>query len=100
VTVAVPANLEVRSRSTARRCAAPDATAGRGHWAIENGLDYVRDVAFAEEASQVRTGAAPSVMACLRNLVMGALSRAGPVNLAAALCHHARDPHRPLATLG
>jgi hypothetical protein len=39
-------------------------------------------------------------MACLRNLVIGALSRAGPVNLAAALRYHARDPHRPLATLG
>jgi hypothetical protein len=39
-------------------------------------------------------------MATLRNLVIGMLSRAGPVNLAAALRHHARDPARPLATLG
>jgi hypothetical protein len=39
-------------------------------------------------------------MAVLRNLVIGALSRAGPVNVAAALRHHARDPRRPLATLG
>ena len=39
-------------------------------------------------------------MACLGNLVIGVLSRAGPVNLAAALRHHARNPHRPLATLG
>jgi hypothetical protein len=34
-------------------------------------------------------------MACLRNLVIGVLCRAGPVNLAAALRHHAaiqRDP--------
>ena len=35
-------------------------------------------------------------MACLGNLAIGALSRAGPVNLAAALRHHAR----PLTTLG
>jgi hypothetical protein len=28
------------------------------------------------------------------------ISRAGPVNLAAALRQHARDPIRPLATLG
>jgi hypothetical protein len=28
------------------------------------------------------------------------LSRAGPVNVAAALRRCARDPHRPLATLG
>jgi hypothetical protein len=72
----------------------------RGHWAIENGLHYLRDVTFAEDASQVRTGTGPQVMACLRNLAIGALSRAGPVNLAAALRHHARDPCRPLAILG
>jgi predicted transposase YbfD/YdcC len=72
----------------------------RGHWAIENGLHYLRDTAFAEDASRVRTGAGPQVMACLRNLAIGALCRAGPVNLAAALRHHARDPARPLATLG
>jgi predicted transposase YbfD/YdcC len=72
----------------------------RGHWAIENGLHHVRDVTFAEDASQLRTGTGPQVMACLRNLVIGLLSRAGPVNLAAALRHHARDPARPLATLG
>jgi predicted transposase YbfD/YdcC len=72
----------------------------RGHWAIENGLHYVRDVTFAEDASRVRTGTAPQVMACLRNLVIGVLSRAGPVNLAVALRQHARDPARPLTTLG
>jgi predicted transposase YbfD/YdcC len=72
----------------------------RGHWAIENGLHYLRDTTFAEDASQVRTGNAPHTMACLRNLVIGALSRSVPVNLAAALRHHARDPARPLATLG
>ena len=57
-------------------------TSWRGHWAIENGLD----------SSQVRTGTAPQVIACLRNLVIGALCRAGPVNLAVALRHHSRDP--------
>jgi predicted transposase YbfD/YdcC len=71
----------------------------RGRWAIENGLHYVRDVTFAEDGSQVRTGAGPQVMACLRNLAIGALSRPGPVNLAAALRHHSRNPYRPLATL-
>jgi predicted transposase YbfD/YdcC len=71
----------------------------RGHWAIE-ALHHLRDVTFAEDASQVRTGAGPSVMACLRNLVIGVLCRAGPVNLAAALRRHARDPRRSLATLG
>jgi predicted transposase YbfD/YdcC len=71
----------------------------RGHWAIE-ALHHVRDVTFAEDASQVRTGAAPNVMAAIRNLAIGVLSRAGPINVAAALRRHARDPRRPLATLG
>jgi predicted transposase YbfD/YdcC len=71
----------------------------RGHWTIE-ALHHIRDTTYAEDASQVRTGAAPTVMAALRNLAIGALSRAGPVNVAAALRHHARDPRRPLATLG
>ena len=71
----------------------------RGHWAIQ-ALHHLSDTTFAEDASQVRTGSGPHVMACLRNLVIGVLSRAGPVNLAAALRHHARDPARPLTTLG
>jgi predicted transposase YbfD/YdcC len=66
----------------------------RGHWAIE-ALHYLRDVTFCEDASQVRTGSGPHVMATLRNLVIGVLCRAGPVNVAAALRRHARDPRRP-----
>jgi predicted transposase YbfD/YdcC len=72
----------------------------RRHWSIENGLHWVRDVTSGEDASQLRTGTAPQVMSSLRNLAIGVLSRAGPVNLAAALRRHARDPARPLATLG
>jgi hypothetical protein len=71
----------------------------RGHWAIE-ALHHLRDVTFAEDGSQVRTGAGPSAMVCLRNFAIGVLCRAGRVNLAAALRHHARDPARPLSTLG
>jgi hypothetical protein len=40
------------------------------------------------------------MMAALRNLVIGMRCRAGPVNVAAALRRHARNPRRPLATLG
>jgi hypothetical protein len=71
----------------------------RGHWAIE-ALQHILDVTFAEDASQTRGGAGPSVIACQRNLVIGVLCRAAPVNVAAALRRHARDPRRPLATLG
>ena len=48
-------------------------------------IRYLRDTTFAEDGSHVRTGAGPHVMACFRNLAIGALCRAGPVNLAAAL---------------
>jgi hypothetical protein len=54
----------------------------------------------AHTGSRVRAGAAPNVMATLRNLVIGLLCRAGPVNVAAALRRHARDPRRALTTLG
>jgi hypothetical protein len=58
-------------------------------------LHHIRDTTFAEDAYKVRTGAAPTLMAALRNLAVGALSRVGPVNVAAALRRHARDPGRP-----
>jgi hypothetical protein len=71
----------------------------RGHWAIE-ALHHLRDTTFAEDASQARTGSGPHVMATLRNLVIrGAVpGRAGQRRRRAA--RHARDPRRPLATLG
>ena len=40
----------------------------RGHWGIENRLHWVRDTAYREDASQVRTGHAAHVMASLRAL--------------------------------
>ena len=49
-----------------------------GHWLIENGLHWVRDVTFTEDASQVRSGTAPQVMACLGNLALACCAgRAG-----------------------
>lgn len=57
----------------------------RGHWAIENRLHYVRDVTLGEDASQVRSGSAPQVLAALRNTIVALLRRAGHTNIAAAL---------------
>ncbi|WP_219420486.1 ISAs1 family transposase, partial [Pseudonocardia nigra] len=59
--------------------ARPDELAGwiRGHWQIENGLHWVRDVTFAEDLSQVRAGHGPQVMASLRNLVISLHRLAG-----------------------
>ena len=71
----------------------------QGHWGIENRLHWVRDVTFDEDRSQVRTGAAPHVMATLRNIVISLLRLAGWTNIAHALRHHAADQRRPLALL-
>jgi predicted transposase YbfD/YdcC len=72
----------------------------RGHWVIENGLHHVRDVTFAEDGSQTRSGNLPRAMATLRNLAISALRLAGTTNIAAALRSNSRDPTRPLAILG
>lgn len=64
----------------------------RGHWGIENKLHFVRDVTFDEDRSQVRTGAAPQVMAAIRNLVLALVRRAGHPNIAAALRTYAGRP--------
>jgi hypothetical protein len=45
----------------------------RGHWSIENRTHYVRDVTFGEDASRVRTGSAPQVLAGLRNAAIALL---------------------------
>ena len=67
---------------------------GRGHWQIENGLHYRRDVTLQEDASQVRRGQAPQVLAALNNLVCGLCGRAGISNLAELqrICARRLDP--------
>ena len=72
----------------------------RGHWGIENRLHYVRDVTLGEDASQVRTGAAPQVMAALRNVVLGLLRSGGETNIAAAIRRIGWTPGQALAILG
>jgi predicted transposase YbfD/YdcC len=78
--------------------ARPDELAAwiRGHWQIENGLHWVRDVTFGEDASRVHTGAAPQVMASLRNLATSLHRLTGATNIAAALRHHSRNAVRTL----
>ena len=72
----------------------------RGHWCIENRLHSVRDVTLGEDASQVRSGAAPQVLAALRNTILALLFNAGWTNIAAALRHIAWQPGAALLLLG
>ncbi len=72
----------------------------RGHWGIENSSHHVRDMAFDEDRCTVRTGAAPQVLATLRNLAISLLRLAGFDNIASGLRYIARDHTRAMRLLG
>lgn len=72
----------------------------RAHWAIEHRLHWVRDATFGEDGCQVRSGAAPQVLAALRNTVIALLRGAGWTSIAAALRHDAWRPGAALVLLG
>lgn len=56
----------------------------RAHWGIENGLHYVRDVTFKEDATRMKSGTAAQVLAILNNLALGLIRRSGFDNAAEA----------------
>ncbi|MGH3466701.1 MAG: ISAs1 family transposase [Thermocrispum sp.] len=84
--------------SATHQAAAPAVLAAwiQGHWSIENQLHWVRDVTYDEDRSQVRTGAAPRIMASLRNTAISILRLTGATDLAAATRHHSRHPERAI----
>ncbi|MEU2730612.1 ISAs1 family transposase [Streptomyces griseoviridis] len=98
--VTLERNYAVTDLAAEQADAADIAHRVRRHRGIENQLHHVRDTAWTEDASRVRTGTAPRAMASLRNLATGALRLAGHTGIAAGLRHHARNATRPLATLG
>ena len=54
----------------------------RGHWGIENGLFYRRDVTLGEDRSLLRRGNGPQILAILNDLTLGLLRREGHTNAA------------------
>ncbi len=72
----------------------------RGHWGIENRVHWVRDVTMGEDASRIRTGAAPEAMAGLRNAAISLLRLSGVTNIAAALRENVYHVRSLLAKLG
>jgi predicted transposase YbfD/YdcC len=71
----------------------------RSHWGIENGLHGVRDGTLEEDASRIRRGAAPQVMAALRNTVVFLFHRLGHKSAAAATRHYVCHPEKSLEVL-
>jgi len=72
----------------------------RGHWQIENGLHYVKDVTMGEDRSLIHKGQGPSIMAILRDTVVSVLHRAGWRTIAERLRFYSGNAHAALALLG
>jgi Transposase DDE domain len=79
----------ITSVSRSRAGAARLLVWARGHWSIENRSHYVRDVTFGEDASRIRKGSGPQIMASLRNAAIGLLRTTGVTNIAEGLRRNA-----------
>lgn len=72
----------------------------RGHWSIENRSHYVRDVTLGEDASRIRKGAGPEIMAALRNAAIGLLRASGARNIAESIRRNASQVRTLFTKLG
>lgn len=68
----------------------------QGHWAIENRLHLIRDVAFDEDRHRARTGNAPQNFAILRNTAITLHRQHGATHIRPALRAGNRRPERLL----
>jgi predicted transposase YbfD/YdcC len=93
-TVCVITSLDRREASPAHIAAY-----ARGHWGIENKVHWVRDATLREDASKVRAGSRPRVLATLRNLVLGLIRQAGYTSIAATIRQAEYDKTLLLAIL-
>jgi predicted transposase YbfD/YdcC len=67
----------------------------RGHWTVEH-LHWLRDVAWREDQSLLRTGNAPQVMSALTNLVITLFRIQGVTRYAEETRRNAQNPRRAL----
>ncbi len=71
-------------------------TLRRGHWSIENKSHWMRDTLLGEDASSVRCGAIPQIMAALRNTALAVLRFAGITRIADEIKYLASKPKLPV----
>lgn len=71
----------------------------RGHWQIENGLHYTKDVTLGEDSSLIHRGNGPSVMAMLRDASISLLHHGGCKAIASRLRHNSCYPEGAVALL-
>jgi predicted transposase YbfD/YdcC len=68
----------------------------RGHWGIENGLHYRRDVTFKEDACRMKWRPAAEALAVCTNLAVGLIRHAGWENVAEARRYYDAHPEEAL----
>src|SRR5262249_49401279 len=61
--------------ASCRELAKVFATGIRGHWTIENGVHWILDVVFGEDACRTRTGNAAENLAWLRRVALAILKQ-------------------------
>jgi len=88
----------ITSLTPRRAAAARLLTLLRGHWSVEV-RHRIRDVTFGEDHSRLRGGAAPQIMAALRNLTLTLIRRTGHTAIAAYRRHLAAHPGKALRLL-
>jgi predicted transposase YbfD/YdcC len=86
----LPATIGIPQRLLKRKC---------GHWTIENGLHYVKDVTMGEDRSTVHADNGPKIMAALRNTALSLLRLAGVSTIAARLRYNCGHPQAALHLL-
>ena len=74
-------------------------TLKRGHWVIENGLHYIKDVTMGEDKSTVHADNGPKIMAALRNTAVSLLRHAGFSTIAARMRYNSTHPEAALKVL-
>ena len=91
----------ITSLSRSRANAATLASLIRGHWgAIENGLHYIRDEAFAEDRCTIFRGHAPQNLAALRNTALNLIRQLGFDKVTATLRNFTWNSQRLFSILG
>ena len=92
---------DITSLSRSRANAATLASLIRDHWgAIENGVHYVRDEAFAEDRCTIFRGHAPQNLAALRNTALNWLRSQGVGKVTATRRSYTRNSQRLFSILG
>ncbi len=71
----------------------------RGHWGIEIGLHWAKDINLGEDASPIHAGQEPTVMALLRDAAVSVLHLDEVTRIVTRLRRHGQHPERAVTLI-